>query len=318
MSMERPPSVEVGRDESAIQIDRLVVRYGHRAAVDGLTLHVPRGAVFGLLGANGAGKTSTIKALLGFRAPNGGNARILGYDIMRNRVQINARVGYVSETNTLYLNMTIPQLCAFFRATARRWDQTVVDRSLRLFGLPQNARVRRLSKGMRTQLALSLALGSDPDVLILDEPTTGLDPIARRAFLDVLMADAAAAGKTIFFSSHVLTDVETVADSVGILRAGKLMVSSEIDALKQQHALVRLSYGEPPSNDVLMAIQRAPGVVRVEREGRSVRVRVHGDVPTTVNALQAIAVPATVDSTSLSLDDIFLYYAQEVHGSTTP
>src|SRR5262245_47898041 len=165
---------------------------------------------------------------------------------------------------------------------------------------------------MRTQLALSLALGSDPDLLILDEPTTGLDPIARRAFLDVLMADAAAAGKTIFFSSHVLTDVESVADSVGILRAGKLLVSGEIDALKQQHVLVRLSYGEPPSDDVMRAFERVPGVVRVEREGRSVRLRIFGDVTAAVAALRTIAAPSTLDSTGLSLDDIFLYYAQEV------
>jgi ABC-2 type transport system ATP-binding protein len=313
MSIERPPSVDVGRDESAIQIDHLVVRYGRRVAVDGLTLRVPRGSVFGLLGANGAGKTSTIKTLLGFRRPNGGNARILGYDIVHDRVEINARVGYVSETNTLYLNMTIPQLCAFFRATARRWDQAVVDRALRLFGLPTQAHVRRLSKGMRTQLALSLALGGDPDLLILDEPTTGLDPIARHAFIDVLMTDAAAAGKTIFFSSHILPDVEAVADSVGILRAGKLMVSGDLAALKQQHAVVHLSYAEPPSDEVLAAMRRVPGAVLVEREGRSVRVRIHGDVAVAVSALQSIATPVSVDSASLSLDNIFLYYAQEVH-----
>ncbi len=299
-------------DAPAIEIENLVVRYGSRRAVDGLSLRVPRGSVYGLLGANGAGKTSTIKTLMGFRAPSSGGARILGYDITHDRVAINARIGFVSETNTLYLDMTIPELCAFFRSTARRWDQAIVDRSLRLFGLPAEARVRRLSKGMRTQLALSLALGGDPDLLILDEPTTGLDPIARRAFLDVLIGDAAAAGKTIFFSSHVLPDVETVADSVGILRAGKLVASGEIDALKQQHGLVRLSYDEPPSDDLLMALQRAPGVARVEREGRSVRVRIHGDVPTVVNELRTIAPPATVDSANLSLDDIFLYYAQEV------
>jgi ABC-2 type transport system ATP-binding protein len=282
-------------------MDHLVVRYGRRAAVDGLSLSVPRGSVFGLLGANGAGKTSTIKTLLGFRPPNGGHAHVLGYDITHDRVEINARIGYVSE-----------QLRAVFRATARRWDEAVFDRSLHLFGLSPDARVRRLSKGMRTQLALSLALGGDPDVLILDEPTTGLDPIARRAFLDVLMADAAAAGKTIFFSSHILADVEAVADRVGILRGGKLMVSGEIDALKEQHALVRLSCAEPLRDDALMALQRVPGVVRVEREGRSVRVRVHGDVPTAVDTLRTIASPTTIESTSLSLDDIFLYYAQEV------
>jgi ABC-2 type transport system ATP-binding protein len=268
--------------------------------------------VFGLLGANGAGKTSTIKTLLGFRTPTSGSARILGRDLVRERVEINARIGYVSETNTLYLGMTVPQLCAFYRATSRRWDQGLVDRYLQLFHVPPRARVRGLSKGMRTQLALSLALGNEPDVVILDEPTTGLDPIARRAFLDVLMGDAAAAGKTIFFSSHVLADVESVVDSIAILRAGKLMVSGELDTLKQQHGQVRLSYDEPPSDEVLAALQRVPEVGQVEREGRSARVRIHGDVAKAVNALQAVKTPATVDTTSLSLDDIFLYYAQEV------
>ncbi len=312
MNTERLPTANGKQDDPAIQLDHLVVRYGRRAAVDDLTLSVLRGSVFGLLGANGAGKTSTIKTLLGFRAPSGGAAHILGYNVVHDRVAINTRIGYVSETNTLYLDMTIPQLCAFFRATAQHWDQAIVDRSLRLFGLPPHGRVRRLSKGMRRQLALSLALGGDPDLLILDEPTTGLDPIARRAFLDVLMADAAAAGKTIFFSSHVLTDVEAVADSIGILRAGKLMVSGEIDALKQQHALVHLSFVEPPGDEVAQALQRTPGVVRVEREGRSARVRVVGDVPATVAALRTISHPATVETDGLSLDDIFLYYAQEV------
>jgi ABC-2 type transport system ATP-binding protein len=312
MSTEQTPSSEVGGEHPAIAIDRLVVRYGRRTAVDRLTLRVPRGSVFGLLGANGAGKTSTIKTLLGFRPANGGHAEILGFDINRDRVEINARTGYISETNTLYLNLTIQQLCAFFRATARRWDQAVVDRSLRLFGLPLQARVRRLSKGMRTQLALSLALGGDPDVLILDEPTTGLDPIARRAFLDVLMGDAAAAGKTIFFSSHVLADVEAVADSVAILRKGRLMVSGEIDTLKEQHCLVRLSYAEPPTDGVVTALGRVLGVGLVEREGRTARVHIHGDVPRAVDAIHAIATPLTVDATALSLDDIFLYYAQEV------
>ncbi|HEV2235114.1 MAG TPA: ABC transporter ATP-binding protein [Ktedonobacterales bacterium] len=298
--------------EPAIEIDRLVVRYGRKTAVDDLSLRVSRGSVFGLLGANGAGKTSTIKTLLGFRRPTSGGARIVGEDIVRGRIAINARIGYVSETNTLYLGMTIPQLCAFYRATSRRWNQEIVERYLRLFSLPPRARVRALSKGMRTQLALSLALGNDPDVLILDEPTTGLDPIARRAFLDVLMGDAAAAGKTIFFSSHVLADVESVVDSIAILRAGKLMVSGELDALKQRHGQVRLSYSEPPSDEALAAMRRVPGVGLVEREGRSVRVRVHGEVTEVVNQLRTIASPTTVDTTSLSLDDIFLFYAQEV------
>jgi ABC-2 type transport system ATP-binding protein len=301
-----------GQDTPAIETDHLIVRYGRRTAVDGLTLRVPRGSVFGLLGANGAGKTSTIKTLLGFRRPSGGGAQILGLDIVHDRVQINGRIGYVSETNTLYLGMTIPELSAFYQATALRWNQDIVDRSLNLFGLPPKARVRSLSKGMRTQLALSLALGGAPDLLILDEPTTGLDPIARRAFLDVLMGDAAAAGTTIFFSSHILSDVETVADSVAILRRGKLMASGEIDTLKRQHGVIRLTYNDAPSDGLLAALRGVNGVDQVEREARFVRVHVHSDLSAAADALRAIAEPVTLETSSLSLDDIFLYYAREV------
>ncbi len=310
LSMNHLALADDVRDDAVIQINNLVVRYRRRVAVDGLTLRVPRGTVFGLIGANGAGKTTIIKTLLGFRLPNGGEARILGYDISRDRVPINARIGYVSETNTLYLDMTIPQLCAFFRATAPKWDQSIVDRSLQLFGLPPRALVRRLSKGMRTQLALCLALGGDPDVLILDEPTTGLDPIAHRTFLDVLMAEAAATGKTIFFSSHVLTDVESVADSVGILHAGKLLASGPLDTFKQQHSLLHLSYDEPPTDEVLQAMHRVLGVHRVEREGRNVRVQMSGDVQETLDALRALAIPHLVGISSLSLEDIFLLYVK--------
>jgi ABC-2 type transport system ATP-binding protein len=238
------------------------------------------------------------------------DARILGGDITRDRVRINERVGFVSETNSLYLGMTPHQLCDFFQATARRWNQAEVDRMLSLFGLPRTGRVRAFSKGMRTQLALCLALGGEPDLLILDEPTTGLDPIARRAFLDALVGEVAAAGKTVFFSSHILPDVEAVADTVGILCAGRLLVSDELDALKERHALVRLGYTEPLSEEAHVALRRMPGVVAVEREGRSARVRVHGDVAATVAALQAVAAPASIDTTRLGLDDIFLFYTQ--------
>ena len=306
------PPAERLREEPAIATADLVVCYGRRRAVDGLTLRVPRGSVYGLLGANGAGKTTTIKALLGFRAPSSGSVHILGYDVARDRLEINARIGFVSETNSLYQGMTVPQLCAFFRATSRRWNQALVDRSLHLFGLPIATHVRQLSKGMKTQLALCLALGGEPDLLILDEPTTGLDPVARRAFLTVLVAEVAAAGKTVFFSSHILPDVEGVADHIGILRDGRLVVSEELDTLKQRHAHVRLGYTEPPSDDALAALRRVPGVVRVERDGRSVRARVDGDVAAVVAAFQStMPTPATVDTSYLSLDDIFLHYMSE-------
>src|SRR5690349_19566835 len=192
----------------AIELDSLVVKYGNKAAVDGLSLQVPVGSIFGFLGPNGSGKTTTIKTLLGFRPPNSGSAKVLGYDIVTDSLEIRARTGYVSEVNSLYDFLTIPQLCNFCRDANRRWNQGIVDQYIKLFGLPARSKVSQLSKGMKSQLALSLALGSEPDLLILDEPTAGLDPIARRQFLGTLIREVAAGGKTIFFSSHILSEVE--------------------------------------------------------------------------------------------------------------
>jgi ABC-2 type transport system ATP-binding protein len=303
--------IPVAQPEPAIALTDLVVRCGSRRAVDGLSLSVPRGAVFGFLGANGAGKTTTIKALLGFHPPTSGDIRVLGYEGGRQQIAINARIGYVSETNTLYRHLNALELCAFFRATARRWDQPLVERYLRLFDLPTRRPVRHLSKGMRTQLALCLALGSAPELLILDEPTTGLDPLARRAFLNMVIGEVAAAGTTVFFSSHVLADVEA-ADSVGVLRAGKLVLSGDVDSLRQRHAEVRLAYSESPSEALLDALRRVPGVIHLDCEGRGVRVRLTGDVPLVVAALRAAgSQPVAVETSYLSLEAIFLYAMQE-------
>jgi ABC-2 type transport system ATP-binding protein len=311
MTVTPPQAAPTARGEPAIDMREVVVRYGRRRAVDGLTLCVPRGSIFGLLGANGAGKTSTIKALLGFRTPASGSAAVLGHDITRERLEINARIGYVSETNSLYGGLAYPQLCAFFRATSRTWDQGAVDRYVGTFGLPTNQPVRRFSKGMKTQMALCLALGSEPDLLILDEPTSGLDPIARRAFLNMLVGDVAAAGKTVFFSSHILSDVETVADSVAVLDKGRLVVSGELDALRQQNANVRVSYAQEPDEQALASMRHVPGVLALEREGRNMRVRVRGDVEAAVTALRTLAPAEAVETTHLSLDDLFLSYVQE-------
>lgn len=306
-------AARAGRQSAAaIEINHLVVRYGAHRAVDDLTLHVPMGSIFGFLGPNGAGKTTTIKALLGFRRPDGGSARVLGADVASESLEVRARVGYVSEVNSLYDYLTIPQLCAFCRSASRQWNQEIVDRYIRVFGLPAQAKVGRLSKGMKSQLALALALGSNPDLLILDEPTAGLDPVARHEFLNKLVAEIAAEGKTIFFSSHILSEVEAVADWVAIIRRGKLVISDELDHLKQTQKVLKLTYAELPPPAELEALRNLPGIMNLAQEGRSMRLLTHGDVEALAQAIQARPyAPRDVDTVDLDLEDLFLEYMKE-------
>ena len=298
--------------EAALEIDNLVVNYGNKRAVDGLSLTVPAGSVYGFLGPNGAGKTTTIKTLLGLRKPDGGSARVLGYDIVTENTELRARIGYVSEVNSLYDNLTVRQMNDFCRSTARKWDQSTVDRYTQMFGLPVGNKVRQLSKGMQRQLAFALAMGSEPDLLILDEPTAGLDPVARHDLLNTLVGEIAAQGKTIFFSSHILSEVEAVADWIGIIRAGKLVVSDELDTLKQRQKVLKLIYAEPPTPQEIATLQAMPGVARVEQEGRSVRIMVRQDVEGLASRIQDGSRDLRdVDIVDLNLEDLFLEYMKE-------
>lgn len=306
---------EAVKDEQttpAIEIEGLVVRYGRKRAVDGLDLTVPRGSVYGFLGPNGAGKTSTIKTLLGFRGPDGGSARVLGYDVVEESLEVRARVGFASEVNSLYDHMTVPKLCEFCRDMSRSWNQDLVERYMGVFGLPEDTKVRKLSKGQKAQLQLCVALGSDPEVLILDEPTSGLDPVARHAFLKVLVGDVAAEGRTVFFSTHILSDIEAVADTIGIIKGGRLLVSENLDELRASHKTFRIVYAESPPDEEIRGLRELPGVRQIEREGRGVRLRVRGDVESVQRALERRPWRIVdVESVGMSLEDIFIAYVEE-------
>jgi len=301
-------------ESAAIQVRDLVVNYGHKRAVDGLSMTVPRGSVYGFLGPNGAGKTSTIKTLMGFRKPNGGSAKVLGYDIVNESLEVRARVGFASEVNSLYEGMTVPRICRLCRDLSRSWDQDLVDRYIGVFSLPADGKIRKLSKGQKAQLQLCLALGSNPELLILDEPTSGLDPVAQRAFLKVLVGDVAAEGRTVFFSTHLLSDIEAVADTVGIIKGGKLLVSGDLDGMRESHRVFRVVYAETPPDDEVRSLQTLPDVQEVEREGRGIKLRVRGDVETVERGLRERPYRVLdVDSTGMGLEDIFVAYVEDGH-----
>ena len=288
-------------DEHVIETDALTKHYGAFEAVRGLSMRVPRGSITGFLGQNGAGKSSTIRMLLGMMRPTRGGGRVLGHDIAdpRQSVEMRRRVAYVSEDKRLYDYMTVAQLIRFTRAFYPGWRGDVERRLLAQFRLPPERPIRKLSKGMRTQTALLLALARGAELLVLDEPTEGLDPVVTEKVLELIVG-AAAEGTTVFFSSHQIAEVEQVADRVLLIDGGRLMLDATLDAIAEDFRRVRAVYDAPVSPDAL-----GIGGARVEAEGRTVSVLATRDVDAVVARMRAGPAVA-VDVLPLTLKDVVL------------
>jgi ABC-2 type transport system ATP-binding protein len=232
---------------AAIQVEGLTKRYGSQKAVDGLSLTVPEGSIFGLLGENGAGKTTTIQTLLGLVKPDSGRTEVLGLDPARRGLDVRRRSGYVPESPVLYDWMTVAEIgwfAAGFHLDAHGTTSSYQYRYTELtrgFDLPATKKIKALSKGMRAKVSLSLALASDPSLLILDEPTSGLDVLVRRDFLES-MVDLAGAGRTVFLSSHQIGEVERIASHVAFLHKGKLILTEPLDELKSRTFLLSVTF----------------------------------------------------------------------------
>jgi len=231
-------------------VERLTVRYGTTVAVADVSLAVAAGEVVALLGRNGAGKSSLARCLLGQQRPTAGTARLFGADAWTTRTAAMRRTGVVPETPDLPPAMDAEQLSVFCAALYPRWDAAAVAARLAAFQVPRRQPVGRLSKGQRAQLSLAFALGHSPELLVLDDPTLGLDAVARRAVFSELIADLADRGTTVLVTTHDLAGIEGIADRVGILLGGRLVVDESLEALRTRFRRLRSSdgtaAGEPP------------------------------------------------------------------------
>ncbi|MEW6734255.1 MAG: ABC transporter ATP-binding protein, partial [Acidobacteriota bacterium] len=223
----------------AIEFDRLTVRYGKKTALDNISFTVPTGSVYALLGRNGAGKSSAVRCLLGQQKPIAGRVFIFGKNSWQDRVAAMTRVGVVPEEPNAPINMTPSQLASFCASFYNKWDNKAVRVRFERFGVPLNVPFGRLSKGQKGQVALALALGSEPDLLILDDPTLGLDVVARREIFEELVGELADRGTTIFITTHDLEGVERIADYVGILKKSELVINEELEVLKSKFRRIR-------------------------------------------------------------------------------
>jgi ABC-2 type transport system ATP-binding protein len=289
----------------AIRTQSLTKYYGPRCVVRSLDLRVPVGSVYGFLGRNGAGKSTMIRMLLGMARPSFGKAELLGHDAATLPPEVRGRIAYLAEGHPLYRWMTIAAAVRFSRAFyGPRWNQPALEQILDHFDLPRRARIGRLSNGQRAQVALALAVAPDPDLLILDDPTLGLDTVVRRDFLLSMIHLIQRQGRTIFFSSHILTDVERVADRIGILVDGVLRVDCPTEHFKESVRKVVLEFpGRPP------AFPDCEGLVSRWEVGRRLElviVNFGAEHRQIVESLE----PLSWDLVELNLEDAFVEYTR--------
>ena len=297
---------------AAIRVDGLTKRYRGRTAVDGVSFEVPAGSVFGLLGENGAGKSTTIKSILGLIAPDGGRVETLGLDPSKKGLEVRRMVGYVPEQAGLYEWMTVAEIgwfaSGFHPGKPGGWEgyqRRYVD-LVGGFSLPTDRKIKALSKGMRAKVGLALALASEPGLLVLDEPTSGLDVLVRREFLES-MVELAGEGRTVLLSSHQIGEVERVASHVALIHRGKLVLAEPLDELKARTYLLSFTLGgpEPPPAP---AVDSGLELVDAVEAPRQARWLVHAKDRSGLEAARHLPGVVGLEVETPSLEDIYIAY----------
>ena len=290
--------------DTVIEVQGLHRNFKSKAALDGVSLSIPRGIVFGLVGENGAGKTTLMKHLLGLYKAQLGQVRIFGMDPVREPVAVLGQIGYLSEERELPDWMRVHELMRYTQAFYADWDPDYAE-SLRLtFELDPKAKVKTLSRGQRAKVGLLLALAHRPDLLLLDEPSSGLDPVVRRDILGAIIRTVADEGRTVVFSSHLLGEVERVADRVAMLHSGKVLLDGGLDALKESHQRFTVVYGEPQAQ-----APGLPGLLSATGEGREWSYVCSVAREIILKEAEALG-GHIVDEATPSLEEIFIARAQ--------
>ena len=289
-------------DQPVIRTQGLTRYFGANPAVYELNLEVPRSGVFALLGRNGSGKTTTISMLLGLLEPTRGGGAILGYDIRALPPEALVRVGYLTEEHQLYGWMKVQECGDFQSQFYPKWNDKIFRGVIGHFGLRPTALVKSLSRGERAGLCLALTLAPEPELLILDDPALGLDPVARRALVESMIYLTRRSDRTIFFSTHQLTDVELVADHIAVLDHAVLRACCPVETFRNSVRQVRLRFpGTPPP------LPKIPGLLQAVRSEGELRVTCVHYNGATEAVLRALA-PAEMEEAPISLEEAFISY----------
>lgn len=286
----------------AIEAEDLTRWYGSRCVVDGVDLTIPAGSLVGFLGRNGAGKSTTIRMLLGLVAPTRGSCRVLGHDSRTLLPAVRARIGYVAESHPVVPWMTVAEFGRYQADGQPRWRDDVFRGVLSHFEIAPGTRARHLSRGERAGLSLACVLAADPELLILDDPTLGLDPVARHHLLEALIYLTRRSGRTILFSSHNIADVERIADRLLILDRGRLKAWCTVDGFRAAVRCWRLEFaGEPPATLTL------PGLLRLRRDPAALEVTLVNQEADAA-AIAALTGAAVAREVPQTLEEAFIAY----------
>jgi ABC-2 type transport system ATP-binding protein len=297
--------------EAVVAITNLSRRFGSKTVLDDVSLYVPRGTVFGLVGENGAGKTTLIKHILGLWRAEAGSVRVFGLDPVSDPVGVLGRIGYLSEQPDLPGWMRVDEFIRYTQAFYPKWDMAYAESLREQFGLDPAARLRNLSKGQRAKAGLLAAQAHRPDLLLLDEPSSGLDPVVRRDILEAVIRTVADEGRTVFFSSHLLEEIERVADHIAMVHQGKLVLCGSLDDVKAQHRRITLHFENAQTAPPVF-----PGALNVTGAGKEWTVLCNG-ARVEVPAIAANLGARIVGEYGPSLNEIFVAYADTASRGAT-
>jgi ABC-2 type transport system ATP-binding protein len=283
-----------------IRLEHVTRRFGKQLAVNDLTLSIPRATTFGFIGLNGAGKTTAIRMMVGLLAPTSGSIQIDGVEVPRDRNLVKTRIGYVPDRPNVYPWMRVQQAIDFVRSFQPHWNQSRCDELMKMFELDPKKRAKHLSKGQAAKLSMLLAICHDPAVLIFDEPTSGLDPLVREEFLEGVLSVTSERQQTVLFSSHTLSDVQRLADSIGLMHEGKLLLHAPVDELLDRTKRICAVLEEENGKR-----EAPPGMVFQRVRGREWTITVENFQQEQIEFVRAKNRISHLDVQDMSLDDVF-------------
>ena len=269
--------------------------------LNNISIHVRKGSIYGLIGPNGAGKTTLLKTLVDIYRPENGEVLILNENIHEN-VKIKSKVGYVADTLNFYPDFKLADVVDFYRNTYGNWDEGRYVQLKNIFKLDEKKKIKSLSEGMKTQLGLFLNLSIRPEVLILDEPTSGLDPVIKRKVLDIIIDEVSENQTTVLISSHHLGELERIADHIGIIYEGEILLEDSIDHLKSNVRKIQVAF----KNGIPSEIENNTDILAIENRGKVYEIIVNENIDGFMENIKKYN-PILLETIDMSLEEIFIY-----------